>query len=189
MKIVDENGKLFKKVNLIDAVVALLLVIIVIAIGYKAISASIAAKHERDAANASMAYENSPHLIYKVVCSNTPKEVAEAFEAQMELPQADRQLMSMGNVLEGYITECTIVPVYDTDAADEEPAEGEEGGEVEADRYKVYFTIECVPVEKDGIYSIGTQEVRIGKSHIVKTYNIETSGWVYAMEMEESANA
>ena len=189
MKIVDENGKLFKKINLVDAVVALLLAIIVIAVGYKAVSAGIAAKHERDAANASMAYENSPHLIYKVVCTNTPKEVAEAFEAQMELPQAERQLMSMGNLLEGYITECTIVPVAESAGADEASTDGEEGAAVDSERYKVYFTIEVVPVENEGIYSIGTQEVRVGKSHIVKTNNIETSGWVYSMEMEESANA
>ena len=189
MKIIDENGKLFKKINLIDAIVALLLAIIVIAIGYKAVSASIAAKHERDAANASAAYENSPHLIYQVVCSNTPKEVAEAFEAQMDLPMADRQLMSMGNLLEGYITGCTIVPLDDSGNSYEVTDGDEESEAVDADRYKVYFTIEVVPVEKDGIYSIGTQEVRIGKSHIVKTNIIETSGWVYAMEMEESADA
>ena len=172
MKIVDENGKLFKKVNLVDAIVALLLVIVILAVGYRAVSAGIAAKHERDAASAANAYENAPHLKYQVVCPDIPREVAEAFEEQMELPLADRQLMSMGKALEGYITECTIAP---TDEEDESAP------------YTVYFTIEAVPAEDEGIYSVGSQEVRVGKAHIVKTYLIETTGWVYSME--EPANA
>ena len=44
-----------------------------------------------------------------------------------------------------------------------------------------------IGMKAKGIYSIGTQELRIGKPHIVKTYYIETSGWVYSME--EPANA
>ena len=46
MKIVDENGKLFKKINLVDAIVALLLAAIVIAIGWKVVSSVIIAKQE-----------------------------------------------------------------------------------------------------------------------------------------------
>ena len=76
--------------------------------------------------------------------------------------------MSMGKPLEGYITGCTFTP---------------DDTEDDASLCTVMFTIECVPVEKDDIYSIGTQEVRIGKPHIVKTYTIEYSGWVYSMEL------
>ena len=43
MKLVDENGKLFKKFNLVDAIVVLLVVVIIVAIGWKAVSAGIAA--------------------------------------------------------------------------------------------------------------------------------------------------
>ncbi len=172
MKIVDENGKLFKKINLVDAIVALLLVIIVFAIGYKTISASIAAKQEREAEALTENYENSPHLTYEVICTEVPRKVAESFQAQMQRPMAERQLMSMGNALEGYITGCTFTPENEDD---------------EASLCTVLFTLEVVPVKEDGIYSIGTQELRIGKPHIVKTYYIETSGWVYSME--EPANA
>ena len=167
MKIVDENGKLFKKFNLVDAIVALLLVIIVIAIGYKVISGVITAKQERAAEEMTENYENSPHLVYQVVCTEVPRKVAESFADQMKRPMVERQLMSMGNALEGYITDCTFTP---------------EDEEDEASLCTVLFTIEVVPVEEDGIYSIGTQELRIGKPHIVKTYYIETSGWVYSME-------
>ena len=166
-KLVDENGKLFKKINLVDFIVLLLVAIVVIAVAWKAVSASVSAARERAEAAMTQEYENSPHLVYKVVCANIPQEVAEACKAQMDLPMADRQLMSNGKAVEGYITDCYYEP-------------GEEG------MYWLYFTIETLPDEKDGIYSVGSQEVRLGKGHIVKTYNIETSGWVY--EMEEPAD-
>ena len=162
-KLVDENGKLFRKFNLVDAIVILLVAIVVLAAAWKVVSAGRTAAQERAEAKNAQAYEQSPHLIYKVVCSGVPQEVAEACKQQMDLPMEDRQLMSNGKPVEGYITDCSYTP----------DGEGE---------YRLYFTIETLPVEKDGIYSVGSQEVRVGKSHIVKTYNIETTGEVYEME-------
>lgn len=163
MKIVDENGKLFKKFNLVDAIVVFLVLVIIVAIGYKVISAKVAADAvlEEETVNA---FDSAPHLVYDVVCCNIPVEVAEAFEQQMELPMAERQIMNAGTPVEGYITACTVEPDAD-----------------DSDMCKVYFTLEALLVEKEGIASVGTQEIRIGKGHIVKTYNIETSGYVYSM--------
>ena len=170
MKIVDENGKLFKKINLVDAIVALLLVIIVFAIGYKTISASIAAKQEREAEALTENYENSPHLTYEVICTEVPRKVAESFQAQMQRPMAERQLMSMGNALEGYITGCTFTPENEDD---------------EASLCTVLFTLEVVPVKEDGIYSIGTQELRIGRSFYVKSVDFEFNGTIISLEKIE----
>ena len=161
-KLVDENGKLFRKFNLVDFIVILLVLIIVAAVAWKAVTAGRTAAEERAKAEMAAAYESAPHLVYKVVCTDIPQEVAEACRQQMDLPMEDRQLMSNGKSVEGYITDCRY-----------EPAES---------GCTLYFTIEVIPDEKDGIYSVGSQEVRVGKGHIVKTYNIETSGWVYEME-------
>ena len=165
MKIVDENGKLFKKFNLVDAIVVLLVVAVVVAIGWKAVSASFAAAEEREAAALAEAYETSPHLVFDVVSINQPEEVAEGFVAQMDRPMADRQIMNGGELVEGYITDCHYERNEDNSLC------------------TVYFTCEALLKEKEGIYSVGTQEVRIGKGYIVKTYEIETSGYVYSMEV------
>lgn len=165
MKLVDENGKLFKKFNLVDAIVVFLILVIIVAIGYKTISAKVAANAALEEEEAVTAFDSAPHLVYDVVCSNIPVEVAEVFAQQMELPMAERQIMNAGTPVEGYITACTVEPDAD-----------------DSDMCKVYFTIEALLVEKEGIASVGTQEVRIGKGHIVKTYNIETSGYVYSMQ-------
>ena len=165
MKIVDENGKLFKKFNLVDAIVVLLVVVIIVAIGWKAISAGFAAAEEREAEEMAEAYGTSPHLLYDVVCINVPEEIAASFEAEMERPMAERQIMNAGELVEGYITDCH----YEVN---------EKTGYC-----TVYFTCEAVMTEEEGIYSVGTQEIRVGKSYIVKTYDIETSGNVASMEV------
>ncbi|MBE6933368.1 MAG: DUF4330 family protein [Ruminococcaceae bacterium] len=165
MKIVDENGKIFKKFNIVDAIVVLLVVAVIVAIGWKMISASFAAAaEERKAAEMAEAYETLPHLIFDVVCINQPEEVAKGFVAQMDRPLEERQIMNGGQLVQGYITDCHYELNEETDLC------------------KVYFTCEAVVTEKEGIYSVGTQEVRIGKGYIVKTYEIETSGYVYTME-------
>ena len=35
----------------------------------------------------------------------------------------------------------------------------------------------------DNAYAVGTQEIRVGKSHIVKTVNIEVTGYITRMEV------
>lgn len=169
-KLVDENGKLFRKFNLVDFIVLLLVLILIVAVVWKVVSARVAAAKalaEQAEEELTQEYENSPHLVYKVVCANIPKEVAEACKQQMDLPMSERKLMAAGSPVEGYITDCWYEPAEDG-------------------MYWLYFTIEAISEEEEGIYSVGTQEVRLGKGHIVKTYNIETSGWVY--EMEEPAH-
>lgn len=168
MKIVDENGKLFKKFNLVDAIVVLLVVAVVVAIGWKAVSAGFAAAEEREAEALAEAYETSPHLVFDVVCINLPEVVAEGFAKQMELPEADRQIMNGGELAEGYITDFH----YEHNEEDS--------------LCTGYFTCEAVLKEEEGIYSVGTQEIRVGKSYIVKTYLLEHSGYISSMEVVEN---
>lgn len=168
MKMIDENGKLFKKFNLVDAIVVLLVVVVIAAIGWKTISAGFAAAEEREAAALAEAYETAPHLVFDVVCINLTEEVAEGFAAQMERPMADRQIMNGGELVEGYITDFR----YERNEEDS--------------LCTGYFTCEAVLKEEEGIYSVGTQEIRIGKGYIVKTYQIEYSGYISSMEVVEN---
>ncbi len=167
MKMIDENGKLFKKFNLVDTIVVLLVVVIIAAIGWKTVSAGIAAAEEKEAGSIEV-YETSPHLVFDVVCVNLPEAVAEGFAKQMELPEADRQIMNGGEPVDGYITDFR----YESNEEDS--------------LCTGYFTCEAVLKEENGIYSVGTQEIRIGKGYIVKTYLIEHSGYISSMEVVEN---
>lgn len=168
-KLVDEKGRLFKKINLVDFILILLILIIIAAVAWKTISARLEAnKPPVEEEEIVQAYENSPHLVYKVVCTDIPEEIAKVFRQQMKLPISDRQLMAAGKAVEGYVTDCRYEPA------------NEDGN------CRVFFTLEAIAYENEGIYTVGTQEVRLGKGHIVKTYNIETSGWVYEMDEPEN---
>ena len=51
------------------------------------------------------------------------------------------------------------------------------------DRQNLRFTVECQVVPSNNAYEVGSQEVRVGKSHIVKTSMIEVTGTVTAMNV------
>lgn len=155
-----------KKLNMIDWIVIVLVVIVVAALGWKLIGVKKTADAEAKAA-AEQSFEAAEHLTYQVVVTDVPEDVAQACIAQADLPMADRQLMANGKPVEGYLMDIT--------------------GKQEADgSYTLTATVEASIVEKDaGIYSVGTQEVRVGKSHILKTYNLELDGHISFMEVPE----
>ena len=77
-------------------------------------------------------------------------------------------------MLDGYVTAVDGVLVEDTEATLREfPAIGVTGVEyAEAGTYDLVFTIEATV--KDNLTSeLGTQEIRVGKNHIVKTTTFE----------------
>lgn len=166
MKLVDEKGKLFGKFNLVDFIVILLVVCIVAAVIWKVADAKITASQEAAELDAS-SFENAPHLTFSVVCRDVLPEVAEACAA--ERPQEEQQIMNGSDPVEAFITDCTYTAQQDPNGQD-------------TGLCQVTFTMEASINEKDGIYKVGTQEIRIGKSYIVKTYNIELSGTIIAME-------
>ncbi len=165
MKRTDSNGKLFKKFNIIDVIVIILILAIVVAIAWKTIvdNRPVVSEIEEEE-EVELLFDNADHLVYSVVCRDISEEVAKECKAQMELPRAKRRLMSNGEPLEGFITDCT----YEV---------GEDG------LCRIYFTMEAVLKEEDGICSVGSQEIRIGKGHTVKTYQIEVGGVIYSMEV------
>ena len=63
-KLVDENGKLFRKFNLVDFIILLLVLILVAAVAWKAVTAGRTAAEERAKAEMAQAYESAPHLVY-----------------------------------------------------------------------------------------------------------------------------
>ena len=167
MKVLDKKGKLFGKINIVDLVVILLVVCILAAVIWKVADAKITAAQEAEEESAA-SFENAPHMVYTVICRSVLPEVAEAIT--QERPAEDMQIMNGNELVEAFITDCSYEYEVDSD--------GKQTGTC-----KVYFTIEAALDETDGIYKVGTQEVRIGKSHIVKTYDLETSGVISAMEV------
>lgn len=153
MKVIDEKGRLFGKLNLIDLAVVVIVVVAVAAVamkvfGNKAVSAVTSQQVK---------------LTYEVVAEDVPQHVADYCVAH-----TGGQLMSSGKLLDGSITGCEAVDVSEGDGT----------------RTDLYFTIEVNTTFSNSAYSVGSQEVRVGIEHLVKTSDIEVTGVVSSLEVE-----
>ena len=94
MKIIDKNGRLFGKLNLIDLAVVLVIVVAVAALGMKLFG--------NDAVEA----VTSPTvgITYEVVCEDVPQAVADYCTENYA-----EQLLSSGKLLNAYIIGCESV--------------------------------------------------------------------------------
>lgn len=153
MKIIDEKGRLFGKVNLIDLAVVLILVVAVAAVGMKLFG--------NQAVSAVTSQQVT--LTYEVVAQDVPQHVADYCTANV-----GGQLLSSGKLLDGSITDCQAVEVTEGDAT----------------RTDLYFTIEVNTAFTNSTYAVGSQEVRVGIEHLVKTSDIEVEGVVSSLEVE-----
>ncbi|HIY74479.1 MAG TPA: DUF4330 domain-containing protein [Candidatus Intestinimonas merdavium] len=170
---VDERGKLFGKLNLIDLLVILLLIVAVALIGWKV-------TRKDGASNASRTI-----LTYTVEVEGVDQEVYEGIKAYVpgESGIGD-QLMANGEMVDAYVTNVTAAPheggltMTDVNGTTMTfPVEGD-------DTLDLTFTIQA-NVVNSVTNEVGTQEVRIGKSHIVKTVHFElNNGTITTCEAE-----
>lgn len=148
MKIIDKNGRLFGKLNLIDLAVIVVLVVVAAALGMKLFG------------NDAVESVTSPDVkvTYQVVCEDVAEAVAEYCTANYS-----GQLLSSGKLLNAYITGCEAKTNPD-------------------DTIDLYFTIEGTASYSGNTYTMGSQEVRVGKEHLVKTSDIECDGIICSLE-------
>lgn len=163
MKVVDEKGKLFGKLNLIDLLVIILIIAAAVVVGVKVLGGG------------SEGSASGTKLTYTVRVTAQSTELADRVAEYVDTATGKRdQLMAGGNLLDAYVvdywTEPTqynrmndgTVEIYDGTAA-------EEAGLVD-----ICFVIEAY-VGSTVTNEVGTQEVRLGKTHIVKTTHLEFS--------------
>ena len=157
---IDEKGRLFGKINIVD-----LLVILVILIGAAVVAVKFLGPGSTAAINPA-----KTHVTYQVLVEGVQPEVYE--NIQEHIPGT---LMASGEFLDGQVTAVTATP-----HASE--ASVSASGEmllvpVDSDLLDLVFTIEC-NVVNPVTTEIGPQEVRIGKTHIVKTDKFELTNGV-----------
>lgn len=166
MKLIDEKGKLFGKLNIIDLLAILVLVAALAFGGYKLAT--------RGSITGSTAAEGTSLTYTTRVNSVTPETYAEVLR-QMELNGGRDQLMANGSMIpNSYITAVEAVPHvnYNPDSQGNLVISEDAGASA---RYDLIFTIEAQASDPTTSL-VGTQEVRVGKSHIVKTVHLEFTG-------------
>lgn len=158
MKVIDEKGRIFGKLNIIDLLVVILLIALVAALGIKIV-------RQGDAG-----VTGTTKLTYTVKVSGVEPEVYQSI-----LKNIPGQLMASGELLDA-----TVVSVKATPCENEASIDTS-GGTLDItmrdDLLDLVFTIEA-NVTNTVTDELGTQEIRIGKSHIVKTTKFELSNGV-----------
>ncbi len=159
-----KDGKLFGKINIIDLIVIIIAVAAVIVVALKK--------------TGHMGEVNAPvgtSIFYTVKVENIDQEVYENVKAYIEQGKAEGKpgdrLMASGELLDGYVTGVTATP-HPNEA---EVLTSTGGVSIQAgqeDRVDLVFEIEA-NVADNIKTELGTQEVRVGKTHIVKTTHFE----------------
>lgn len=168
MKIVDEKGKLFGAVNLVD------LLVLILVIG------GIALAVWKFTGVSDTFYAKKIQVTYTVKAEGMDTGLYD--ETLKHIPST---LMASGEKLSGRITGVTKLPHMVC-------VLGEDGAPIWVeDPYHVdlVFTVEATVTESTGVLltQVGTQEVRIGKKHIVKSEYIEVEGIVIGLERTEES--
>ncbi len=153
MKLIDAKGRLFGRLNIIDLLVLLVILAAVAVLGGRLMS-----RGGGDLTGAAK-------ITYTVKVRNVDPAVYEAI--QEHIPG---QLMASGEMLNAHVVGVTSTPasggVVISTAGATLSATPQEG------LLDLIFTIEGT-VSNTTLCEVGTQEVRIGKSHIVKTTRFE----------------
>lgn len=162
-KILDEKGRLFGKINVIDLVLIVVIVLAVIAVGWKLAGDRLTS-----------AVVGEKHIEYVVKCERVEQLLADGL-ALKDFPE---KLMSSGSYTSGSVESYSCEP-HMLSACGED---GEALSCAEEGYYDLYFTISASVAGNSITNQVGSQEVRVGKEHIVKTRFIELTGVVMSVE-------
>jgi len=148
------------KFNVVDIIAVVLILLVVVFAGWKLLGEGEAPPEEESEEVELM------DLTYVVLAE---KVSADLYDVILE--QIPSQLSAGGKMVEGYVTAVEKKPYL---------VLGADGQWVEDPNHvNLYFTIEAeTEVEEVLTNKVGTQEVRIGKPHILKTEYIELSNTV-----------
>lgn len=168
MKIVNEKGKLFGLINVVDLLVLLALVAIVGGVGYKLFGHQIS------------------ESVSPTVKMTTVVRIRGASPFLVEELENDDQVGK--HVVSGndYLADATITDMWVEDYVTQSTtADGRIVDSVDPSKKDILFVIESTVSEGTATPSIGTQEVRTGRTYIVKTNNFEVSGNIESVTFGE----
>ena len=157
MKLVDDRGKLFGIINLVDLLLLLTLLAVIGGVGYKILEPMI---RERI----------SPPQTLTMVC-RVRNVYPRVYESIKDRPLPAQLIAGNSLVKDAYVTAIEAVPYENQLPTDD----GRYESAVDPNRIDLMFTIEAkVPSGMD-VLKVGTQEVRVGLGQYVKTTWFEFS--------------
>lgn len=168
MKIINEKGKLFGIINVVDLLVLVAAIAVVGGVGYK-----LFAKQIKEVASPQVSLTMTVR-----VRGASPFLVAEAERNS----QIGKSLVSGNSYMNASITDMKIEPYQQQVTT----ADGEIVTATDPDKKDIIFTIETKVSKGTPAPAIGTQEVRAGRTYIVKTNDFETTGIIDTVDIADN---
>jgi hypothetical protein len=165
MKIVNEKGKLFGLVNIVDLLVLLFILAVAAGIAWKIFGNQI---KEIAAPTA--------EVTYTVRIKDVSPEIYEELK-DMEFPQ--QLVTSSGPVADAHLTNVEAVPTEVRVVTED----GKILTVVDESKTDIICTVNA-KINNSHVIKLGTQEVQLGKSHIVKTKLFEMTGVVESLTLK-----
>lgn len=168
MKLINEKGKLFGIINVVDLLVLVAAIAVVGGVGYK-----LFAKQIKEVA--------SPQVTLTMtvrVRGATPFLVDEVERND----QVGKSLVSGNSYVNAKITDMRIEDYVQQVTT----ADGRIVSATDPDKKDIIFTIETKVSKDTPSPAIGTQEVRAGRTYIVKTNDFETSGNIDSVDIADN---
>lgn len=193
MKLLDEKGKVFGKINLIDLLVIVVIVAALVVVGIKVFGGNKTddtpptdTSENIGEAASTPTPPTKAKLTYTVRVTAQRKEIAEQLEEYVNIAEGKKDQLQHGGVLikDAYVVDFWTEPCrYNVLASGE--MEMIAAAEAEAaELVDICLVVESIVADtKTNV--VGSLEVRIGKSHVLKTTHLEfTNGIVTACEWE-----
>ena len=175
MKVVDEKGKVFGKINIIDLIVILAVVVALVLLGGKFLG-----DRGEDDPEALVPGENYLMTFDVKITSVLP----ELYDAMLDaFENGDTQCMVNGGI---EVTGTKVAAIRSEPSGATVVTDSGERLRVE-DPYllDVYYTMSAL-TDKPDTHITGTQEIRIDRNYTVKTRNVEVTGIIVSFRMEKA---
>lgn len=169
MKVINEKGKLFGVINIVDLLVLIAAIAVVAGVGYKLFAPQI------QSATAAQV----PMTVTVRVRGATPFLVEEV----QRNSQVGKHIVSGNSYTDAVITDMQIEDYVQQVTT----ADGRIVDALDGTKKDLVFTIETTVPEGTASPTIGTQEVRAGRTFIVKTNDFETTGNIDMVDIADSA--
>lgn len=170
MKIIDEKGKLFKIVNVVDLLVIGALLAAVFAICWTLFAAPLQASLSQTQKMTTVVRIRGASIYMQDEVTNNSL--------------VGKQLIAGTDYIDAYI----ISVEFDDYENQNFTADGEIATAIDPVKKDIIVTIESEISATTPILKIGTQEVRAGRTMIVKTRDFETSGYIQSVTLNDSDN-
>jgi len=167
MKLINEKGKLFGIINVVDLMCLLIIVLIAVGFGWKILGPQVQA---------------TVAPTTKMTTTLRIRGVYPYMLDELERNNLEGQQLVMGTgYVDAYITSVSYEPyIIQLNTAD-----GQVVDALDASKQDVIITVESEVSSGAAILKIGTQEVRAGRTFTLKTRTFETSAYVDSVIIDD----